>query len=376
MRKPATMRVMGRVGPPGSPGSDCTERYRFRCAIGLSTVGFDVIDISHERLQRTTIRYWPQADHWRSSATFENIIAMSSSLHIALLLSFVSCAGFALGEEECGDNYTCAICALTNGYGCAPISGGACVCCSAGQPKAACEAAGNGSHVLPTCPAGGATGEGCVRTKRLPSEEFPSGQQFRQRQSSGQEARHEQAFEEECGDNFTCAWCHQSAYGCAPISGGACVCCSAGQSEADCAAAGNGSHALPTCPAGGATGEGCVRADLPPSKRLSSEQQLRKEDSGAHKLRQGVFDEECGDGYMCVHIGAYGCAKEPITQHSQMVCCSTGQPKTDCDHTGVNGSASLPYCPAGGATGEGCVRKGHPLRHSSEKRNERIPVND
>ena len=72
-----------------------------------------------------------------------------------------------------------------------------------------------------------------------------------------------------------------------------------------------------------------------------------------------VFGEECGDGFMCIFdqkIIAYGCA--PNTNLTNTVCCSTGQ---GCENPGQECGKwcgkKIPYCPANGATGEGCVRK-------------------
>ena len=69
-----------------------------------------------------------------------------------------------------------------------------------------------------------------------------------------------------------------------------------------------------------------------------------------------VNEEECGDGYTCGHDGgAYGCGKISAPPGSPMVCCSTGQSVKDCDSTS-SPIHPLPFCPFGGATGEGCVR--------------------
>ena len=81
---------------------------------------------------------------------------------------------------------------------------------------------------------------------------------------------------------------------------------------------------------------------------------------------------ECGDGFECIfdqRIVAYGCA--PMTNLSQTVCCSIGQgcdePGQECGKWCVDcstqpsscqlESGQIPYCPANGATGEGCVRE-------------------
>jgi len=100
---------------------------------------------------------------------------------------------------------------------------------------------------------------------------------------------------------------------------------------------------VPYCPGNGATGDGCIRM-------LES------------------IDEECGDGFRCTHDDHhfYGCA--PINNMTNMVCCSQGQgceePGQECGKWCVNCTppdcdlkpGQLPYCPANGATGSGCVR--------------------
>jgi len=67
-------------------------------------------------------------------------------------------------------------------------------------------------------------------------------------------------------------------------------------------------------------------------------------------------EEECGPGYTCVFGCVYGCA--PINDTARMVCCSEGQ-------QGLSGTSKccsdedptkLPFCPARGARGSGCVR--------------------
>ena len=65
--------------------------------------------------------------------------------------------------------------------------------------------------------------------------------------------------------------------------------------------------------------------------------------------------EGCGEGYTCV-AWPYGCA--PTSNTSHMVCCSDGQQS----EAGINKYCSdrnrslVPFCPAGGATGRGCIR--------------------
>ena len=171
-------------------------------------------------------------------------------------------------------------------------------------------------------------------------------------------------FEEGCGDGYTCSIDDVHGYGCEAISNSTgLVCCSAGQPQSkwcvDCSDTNSTKPPcnlqpgqLPYCPANGATGSGCVR--------LESIKQL-----------DIVIDgEECGDGYMCSHDDhhGYGCANS-----TDMVCCSEGQgcdePGQECGKWCVDCSASkgpchlqagqLPYCPANGATGPGCVRKEH-----------------
>lgn len=183
--------------------------------------------------------------------------------------------------------------------------------------------------------------------------------------------------DDECGDGYSCAWCN-GVYGCMSNSDRRCVCCSQEQTEADCAKAGNGS-VLPTCPAGGATKQGCVRAKRLASEDHQFEHQLGKRDSAIEGVQaEQAFGEDCGDGYSCIERRlAYGCAKEPITPDSQMVCCSTGDSKAECA-TASNGNVSLPFCPAGGATGPGCLRKRlRPRQLDGEADGKSIiPVND
>ena len=246
-----------------------------------------------------------------------------------------------LDEEECGDGFTCTYDSECNAYGCAAIGNETkIVCCSVGQEadKNCCtEDPGSISFKkkLPFCPANGASGEGCVRDLNEK--------------------------EEECGDGFTCIIDNRiDAYGCASISNTSnAVCCSAGMIDickqpgeecgkwcVDC------SHQdpcvlrpgqVPYCPGNGATGDGCIRM-------LES------------------MDEECGDGFRCTHDDHhfYGCA--PINNMTNMVCCSQGQgceePGQECGKWCVDCTppdcdlkpGQLPYCPANGATGSGCVR--------------------
>ena len=66
--------------------------------------------------------------------------------------------------------------------------------------------------------------------------------------------------------------------------------------------------------------------------------------------------EGCGFGYTCVYASAHGCA--PLWNTAKMVCCSDGQQgqpgiSAVCDATNAT---KLPFCPAGGATGSGCMR--------------------
>ena len=80
-------------------------------------------------------------------------------------------------------------------------------------------------------------------------------------------------------------------------------------------------------------------------------------------LKAHTQEEECGAGYTCtvdrrprVGGGEYGCA--PIDNVSTFVCCSAAQQDlpgiekwcSDTDRTKV------PFCPAGGASGGGCLR--------------------
>lgn len=150
---------------------------------------------------------------------------------------------------------------------------------------------------------------------------------------------------EECGDGYYCT--HVGAYGCAklPMSqGNPMVCCSIGERLVDCTQAGGGKP-LPYCPAGGATGTGCSRYMNAATRR-----------DGHLSERQTTLTEECGDGYACTMNGrTYGCAAEPLTVNSTLVCCSAGQPEYFCKEASQT-STPLPYCPAGGATGGGCVR--------------------
>ena len=256
-------------------------------------------------------------------------------------------------EEECGDGYTCIIDSRINAYGCAPLSNASnAVCCSAGMSEI-CNHPGeecgkwcvdcstqDPCHLkpgqIPYCPGNGATGNGCVRKldNRL----------------------------KECGDGFTCVFDKRVvAYGCSPIDNHTnMVCCSAGQGCeepgqecgkwcVDCSSptpCDLQTGQLPYCPASGATGNGCVR-------------------------KTNDLQEECGDGFTCVFeqcIEAYGCA--PINNHTDTVCCSIGQgceqPGHECGKWCVDCSSptpcnlkpgQIPYCPANGATGEGCVRE-------------------
>lgn len=76
-------------------------------------------------------------------------------------------------------------------------------------------------------------------------------------------------------------------------------------------------------------------------------------DSPGHPAH--VEMEGCGEGFMCV-AWPYGCA--PANNESHMVCCSAaqqGEPGIDeyCSNTDKN---KVPFCPAGGAKGQGCVR--------------------
>ena len=254
-------------------------------------------------------------------------------------------------EEECGDGFTCIIDNRINAYGCAPISNTSnAVCCSAGMIEI-CTKPGEEcgkwcvdcSHQdpcilkpgqVPYCPGGGATGDGCIRML--------------------------ENMDEECGDGFRCTHDDHHFYGCAPIDNITnMVCCSQGQGCeepgqecgkwcVDCSLPGPCNlkpGQLPYCPANGATEAGCVR------------------------MKQ-VLQEECGDGFTCVfdqRMEAYGCA--PINNHTDTVCCSKGQgcedPGAECGKWCVDCSTTtscnlkpgqLPYCPANGATGEGCVR--------------------
>ena len=76
-------------------------------------------------------------------------------------------------------------------------------------------------------------------------------------------------------------------------------------------------------------------------------------------LQLSLAEESCGENYTCVAY-PYGCA--PISNASDMVCCSAGQR----GEPGVNAFCSdqdkskLPFCPVttpeSGATGDGCVR--------------------
>ena len=233
---------------------------------------------------------------------------------------------FAL--EECGDGYMCAMC--DSGYGCAPVSGGACVCCSAGQPTQYCKES-NGS-TLPACPANGAPGSGCIRALHEAQREKVS-------------------FEEECGDGYTCVV--KGAYGCAKIpatSDSPLVCCSVGQSKDDCTQASQNGTVLPYCPSGGATGEGCLREPQKHKKESADLDEQRAPESDETLL------EECGPGYTCEATKyAYGCAKMPVSAGNfTLVCCTGGQPEKLCAMSSKTGN--LPYCPAGGATGGGCLR--------------------
>ena len=276
--------------------------------------------------------------------TMVSMITLTFSNHIFRPRKFLQANNDkkSLYEEECGDGYTCTYDSECNAYGCAPIGNGSkIVCCSVGQEadKNCCTVGFDGTSLkkkLPFCPANGASGEGCVREVNTK--------------------------EEECGDGFTCIIDNRiDAYGCAPISNtSSAVCCSAemmdictkpgeecGKWCVDC------SHQdpcilkpgqVPYCPGNGATGEGCVRM-------FES------------------MDEECGDGFRCSHDDRhfYGCA--PINNMTNMVCCSQGQgceePGQECGKWCVDCSphepcdlkpGQLPYCPANGATGGGCVR--------------------
>ena len=169
--------------------------------------------------------------------------------------------------------------------------------------------------------------------------------------------------EEECGDGFTCIIDERiNAYGCASITSNtsSAVCCSAGMSDicnqpgeecgkwcVDCS--GQDPCPLkpgqvPYCPGNGATGDGCIRI-------------------------LDDMDEECGDGFTCSHDDSHGYGCAPLHDTMHLVCCSQGQgcdePGQECGKWCVDCSTStschlkpgqLPYCPANGATGAGCVR--------------------
>ena len=83
-------------------------------------------------------------------------------------------------------------------------------------------------------------------------------------------------------------------------------------------------------------------------------------------------EEECGTGFACVFVGAYGCAR--LSNLTDMVCCSAGQGAAPgcCPPSTVpglertcNASRLLPTCPAGGASGAGCVRNRVPARSTA-----------
>ena len=83
-----------------------------------------------------------------------------------------------------------------------------------------------------------------------------------------------------------------------------------------------------------------------------------------------ALGEECGEGFTCTfdqRVDAYGCA--PDNDQERMLCCSIGQgceqPGEECGKWCIDCSSTtpcvlkpgqLPYCPANGVTGEGCVR--------------------
>ena len=166
--------------------------------------------------------------------------------------------------------------------------------------------------------------------------------------------------DDECGDGYSCAFCG-SGYGCAKDNVGVgecnCVCCSAGQSAADCKISGNASAGtLPFCPAGGATKQGCIRL-VGGLRPVRSQRKSHKSEQNSLVDERVTFDEECGDGYTCTYQDAYGCAKLPVTKNSTMVCCSAGQGGTACADASKHAGRNIPICPAGGATGEGCVRE-------------------
>ena len=252
-----------------------------------------------------------------------------------------------LEEEECGDGYTCTYDSECNAYGCAPITNiSSIVCCSAGQQSVGKESNNccdedSGSKYfkekLPYCPANGATGEGCVRKTDVT--------------------------EEECGDGFTCIIDDRiNTYGCAPISNtSSAACCSAAMSDicnqpgeecgkwcVDCSdqePCPLKPGQVPYCPGNGATGDGCIRI-------LNN------------------MEEECGDGFTCSHDDSHGYGCAPLHDTAHLVCCSDGQgcdePGQECGKWCVDCSppttchlkpGQLPYCPANGATGGGCVRR-------------------
>jgi len=76
---------------------------------------------------------------------------------------------------------------------------------------------------------------------------------------------------------------------------------------------------------------------------------------------RAALEEECGDGYVCTVDDAHGYGCAPDFNSTQMVCCSAGQPEsaaTACCAPGrpCDLTQKLPLCPAGGASGSGCVR--------------------
>mmetsp|Transcript_35150 Transcript_35150/g.100640 ORF Transcript_35150/g.100640 Transcript_35150/m.100640 type:complete len:197 (-) Transcript_35150:50-640(-) len=69
-------------------------------------------------------------------------------------------------------------------------------------------------------------------------------------------------------------------------------------------------------------------------------------------------EEDCGPGFTCVAGFAYGCA--PINDSANIVCCSDGQQGLSGISKWCNDEdpTKLPFCPARGATGGGCIRDG------------------
>eukprot|EP00117_Sycon_ciliatum_P011261 scpid84520/ scgid12819/ len=164
--------------------------------------------------------------------------------------------------------------------------------------------------------------------------------------------------EEECGEGYACA--HDGgAYGCQKIgapAGSPLVCCSAGQTVADCNSTGGPLHPLPFCPSGGCPGQGCYRRPVHSLKTNSRDHVEQKMTRPIRINPLPAFEEECGPGFTCSSDGAaYGCKAIDAPRDAPMACCSAGMPYQACNDTS-SPLHPLPYCPYAGATGGGCIR--------------------